>query len=179
MHFSLQGWCPYHLQTLVEQVRIANSWFLLLYAQHPTDIIAIFGETTGRTHACVPTHLLKNMLKSGEGHCILRNQRNAQRLRTNTNAVGMVVLIHLPEYTFRHTYVMWLERCGFTPDMCNPVRPPYMLSPPYCPLTMHYIDNPEPPFVMRWSYDFYPCALWAARFGHVQTRTEGLQVHKS
>jgi hypothetical protein len=74
MHFLLQGWCPYHLQTLVEQVRIANSWFLLLYALCPTDIVAIFGETTGRTRACVLTHLLKTMLKSGKGHCILRNR---------------------------------------------------------------------------------------------------------
>ncbi|KAH9173647.1 coenzyme Q biosynthesis protein Coq4-domain-containing protein [Lactarius sanguifluus] len=63
--------------------------------------------------------------------------------RINTSTVDMAALARLPENTFGHAYVTWLERCGVTPDTRDPV---------------HYIDDPELAYVMqryRECHDFY------------------------
>ena len=64
-------------------------------------------------------HLLDNMLEGEEGRRILK-----ERPRINTSTVDMTALARLPENTFGHTYVTWLERCGVTPDTRDPVRTP-------------------------------------------------------
>ena len=120
-------------------------------------MVAAFGETTAGP---VLPHLLDNMLESEEGRRILK-----ERPRINTSTVDMAALARLPENTFGHTYVTWLERCGVTPDTRDPVRPPkysYTLSPslPLIVLTfqVHYIDDPELAYVMqryRECHDFY------------------------
>jgi len=98
-------------------------------------MIAALGETTAGP---VLPHLLDNMLASEEGRRILK-----ERPRINTSTVDMTALARLPENTFGHTYVAWLERCGVTPDTREPV---------------HYIDDPELAYVMqryRECHDFY------------------------
>ncbi|KAI0312100.1 ubiquinone biosynthesis protein COQ4 mitochondrial [Amylostereum chailletii] len=99
------------------------------------DMVAAMGETTAGP--AVP-RMRDHMLDSAEGRRILKN-----RPRINTNTVDMNKLAHLPENTFGHTYVTWLERCGVTPDTREPV---------------HYIDDPELAYVMqryRECHDFY------------------------
>jgi ubiquinone biosynthesis protein COQ4 len=79
-------------------------------------MVAAFGETTAGP---VLPHLLDKMLESEEGRRILK-----ERPRINTSTVDMSTLARLPENTFGHTYVTWLERCGVTPDTRDPVRTP-------------------------------------------------------
>ena len=79
-------------------------------------MVAAFGETTAGP---VLPHLLDNMLEGEEGRRILK-----ERPRINTSTVDMTALARLPENTFGHTYVTWLERCGVTPDTRDPVRTP-------------------------------------------------------
>ena len=85
---------------------------------HPVDMVAALGETTAGP---VLPRLLDHMLESEEGRRILKD-----RPRLNTSTVNMAELARLPENTFGHTYVTWLERCGVTPDTREPVR---FLSP--------------------------------------------------
>ena len=117
-------------------------------------MVAALGETTAGP---VLPHLLDNMLESEEGRRILK-----ERPRINTSTVDMAALARLPENTFGHTYVTWLERCGVTPDTRDPVRPP--IHAPSLPLAhadrlqVHYIDDPELAYVMqryRECHDFY------------------------
>jgi ubiquinone biosynthesis protein COQ4 len=117
-------------------------------------MVAALGETTAGP---VLPHLLDNMLASEEGRRILR-----ERPRINTSTVDMAALARLPENTFGHTYVTWLERCGVTPDTRDPVRRPSNngLFPPAhdARLQVHYIDDPELAYVMqryRECHDFY------------------------
>ena len=77
-------------------------------------MVAALGETTAGP---VLPRLLDHMLESAEGRRILK-----ERPRINTNTVDMAALARLPENTFGHTYVTWLERCGVTPDTRDPVR---------------------------------------------------------
>jgi ubiquinone biosynthesis protein COQ4 len=77
-------------------------------------MVAALGETTAGP---VLPRLLDRMLESAEGRRILK-----VRPRINTNTIDMAALARLPENTFGHTYVTWLERCGVTPDTRDPVR---------------------------------------------------------
>ncbi|KAH9957089.1 ubiquinone biosynthesis protein Coq4 [Russula dissimulans] len=98
-------------------------------------MVAALGETTAGP---VLPRLLDHMLESEEGRRILKD-----RPRINTSTVDMAALARLPENTFGHTYVTWLERCGVTPDTRESV---------------HYIDDPELAYVMqryRECHDFY------------------------
>jgi ubiquinone biosynthesis protein COQ4 len=78
------------------------------------DMVAALGETTAGP---VLPRLLDHMLESAEGRRILK-----ERPRINTSTIDMAALARLPENTFGHTYVTWLERCGVTPDTRDPVR---------------------------------------------------------
>ncbi|TFK49766.1 Coq4-domain-containing protein [Heliocybe sulcata] len=101
------------------------------------DMIAALGETTAGP--ALP-RLRDLMLESAEGRQILKD-----RPRVNTHTVDMTALARLPEGTFGHAYVTWLERCGVTPDTREPV---------------HYIADPELAYVMqryRECHDFYHC----------------------
>ncbi len=82
-------------------------------------MVAALGETTAGP---VLSRLLDQMLEREEGRRILK-----ERPRINTTTIDMALLARLPENTFGHTYVTWLERCGVTPDTREPVRP---LPPP-------------------------------------------------
>src|SRR6266404_2655079 len=82
-------------------------------------MVAALGETTAGP---VLPRLLDHMLESAEGRRILK-----ERPRINTSTVDMAALARLPENTFGHAYVTWLERCGVTPDTRDPV----------CPTTLH------------------------------------------
>ncbi|KAH9970570.1 ubiquinone biosynthesis protein Coq4 [Lactifluus volemus] len=98
-------------------------------------MVAALGETTAGP---VLPRLLDHMLESEEGRRILK-----ERPRINTSTVDMATLARLPENTFGHAYVTWLDRCGVTPDTREPV---------------HYIDDPELAYVMqryRECHDFY------------------------
>lgn len=77
-------------------------------------MVAALGETTAGP---VLPRLLDHMLESAEGRRILK-----VRPRINTSTVDLAALARLPENTFGHTYVTWLERCGVTPDTREPVR---------------------------------------------------------
>jgi ubiquinone biosynthesis protein COQ4 len=77
-------------------------------------MVAALGETTAGP---VLPRLLDHMLESAEGRRILK-----ERPRINSNTVDMAALARLPENTFGHTYVTWLERCGVTPDTRDLVR---------------------------------------------------------
>jgi ubiquinone biosynthesis protein COQ4 len=77
-------------------------------------MVAALGETTAGP---VLPRLLDHMLESAEGRRILKG-----RPRINTGTVDLAALARLPENTFGHTYVTWLERCGVTPDTREPVR---------------------------------------------------------
>ncbi len=90
-----------------------------IYIRHSIDMVAALGETTAGP---VLPHLLDNMLASEEGLRILKD-----RPRVNTGTVDMSMLSSLPENSFGHAYVTWLERCGVTPDTRDPV----------CPTTLH------------------------------------------
>jgi ubiquinone biosynthesis protein COQ4 len=76
-------------------------------------MVAALGETTAGP---VLPRLLDHMLESEEGRRILK-----ERPRINTSTIDMAALARLPENTFGHTYVTWLERCGVTPDTRDPV----------------------------------------------------------
>ena len=80
---------------------------------HPVDMVAALGETTAGP---VLPRLLDHLLGSAEGRRILK-----ERPRINTSTIDMEALARLPENTFGHTYVTWLERCGVTPDTRDPV----------------------------------------------------------
>lgn len=82
--------------------------------KHLVDMVAALGETTAGP---VLPRLLDHMLESEEGRRILK-----ERPRINTSTIDMTALARLPENTFGHTYVTWLERCGVTPDTRDPVR---------------------------------------------------------
>ncbi|KAH8991174.1 ubiquinone biosynthesis protein COQ4 mitochondrial [Lactarius akahatsu] len=113
----------------------AGSAFMSLADPRRADMVAALGETTAGP---VLPYLLDNMLASEEGRRILK-----ERPRINTSTVDMAALARLPENTFGHAYVTWLERCGVTPDTRDPV---------------HYIDDPELAYVMqryRECHDFY------------------------
>jgi ubiquinone biosynthesis protein COQ4 len=77
-------------------------------------MVAALGETTAGP---VLPRLLDHMLESEEGRRILK-----ERPRINTSTIDMAVLARLPENSFGHAYVTWLERCGVTPDTREPVR---------------------------------------------------------
>ncbi|KAI0248900.1 coenzyme Q biosynthesis protein Coq4-domain-containing protein [Lactifluus subvellereus] len=112
-----------------------GSAFISLADPRRADMVAALGETTAGP---VLPRLLDHMLESEEGRRILK-----ERPRINTSTVDMAALARLPENTFGHTYVTWLERCGVTPDTREPV---------------HYIDDPELAYVMqryRECHDFY------------------------
>ncbi|KDQ12868.1 hypothetical protein BOTBODRAFT_134054 [Botryobasidium botryosum FD-172 SS1] len=99
------------------------------------DMIAVLGETTAGP--ALP-RLRDRMLESPEGRRVLRD-----RPLINTQTVDMEKLRTLPEGTFGHTYVTWLDRCGVTPDTRDRVM---------------YITDPELAYVMqryRECHDFY------------------------
>ena len=138
-------------------------------------MVAALGETTAGP---VLPHLLDNMLASEEGRRILR-----ERPRINTNTIDMTTLAGLPQNTFGHTYVAWLERCGVTPDTREPVRyihtaPPLIPNPAFTgalhrrPRTR--LCHAAIPRMPR----FLPCALWPARLCRVRACTEGLRIRK-
>ncbi|KAI0052321.1 Coq4-domain-containing protein [Auriscalpium vulgare] len=113
----------------------AGSAFMALADPRRGDMVAALGETTAGP--ALP-RLRERMLESAEGRRILRD-----RPRVNSSTVDMDKLAQLPEGSFGHTYVTWLERCGVTPDTREPV---------------HYIDDPELAYVMqryRECHDFY------------------------
>lgn len=120
-------------------------------------MVAALGETTAGP---VLPRLLDHMLGSAEGRRILK-----ERPRINTSTIDMEALARLPENTFGHTYVTWLERCGVTPDTRDPVSLFSYLSyngTVAFVLTsitqVQYIDDPELAYVMqryRECHDFY------------------------
>jgi ubiquinone biosynthesis protein COQ4 len=77
------------------------------------DMVAAVGDLTSGP---VLPGLRDKMLASQEGRRILK-----QRPKINTHTVDMTKLALLPEGTFGHAYVTWLERCGVTPDTREPV----------------------------------------------------------
>ncbi|KAI0306210.1 coenzyme Q biosynthesis protein Coq4-domain-containing protein [Multifurca ochricompacta] len=89
-----------------------GSAFMSLADPRRADMVAALGETTAGP---VLPRLLDHMLESEEGCRILK-----ERPRINTNTIDMAALARLPEGTFGHTYVTWLERCGVTPDTRDP-----------------------------------------------------------
>ncbi|KAF8606396.1 putative COQ4 protein, responsible for restoring ubiquinone biosynthesis [Ceratobasidium sp. AG-I] len=99
------------------------------------DMVAALGETTAGPFL---PRLRDEMIASPEGRAILKH-----RPRVNTDTVDMLALSRMPEGSWGHTYVTWLDRCGVTPDTREPV---------------HYIDDPELAYVMtryRECHDFY------------------------
>lgn len=76
-------------------------------------MVAALGETTAGP--ALP-RLRDIMLESAEGRRILK-----ERPRVTSSTIDMNALAKLPEGTFGHTYVTWLERCGVTPDTREPV----------------------------------------------------------
>lgn len=125
-------------------------------------MVAVLGETTAGP--ALP-RLRDIMLESAEGRRILR-----ERPRVTSTTVDMNALAKLPEGTFGHTYVTWLERCGVTPDTRAPVCT--LLSSViqswtssiliYCVPQVHYISDPELAYVMqryRECHDFYHSLL--------------------
>ncbi|KAI0067233.1 Coq4-domain-containing protein [Artomyces pyxidatus] len=112
-----------------------GSAFMALSSPKRGDMVAALGETTA---GLALPRLRDRMLESEEGRRILK-----ERPRINSNTIDMNKLAQLPEGTFGHSYVTWLERCGVTPDTREPV---------------HYIDDPELAYVMqryRECHDFY------------------------
>jgi len=77
-------------------------------------MVAAFGELTAGP---VLPSLRDKMLASEEGRAILK-----ERPRINTHTVDMDALSKLPQGSFGHAYLAWLERCGVTPDTRAPVR---------------------------------------------------------
>lgn len=77
------------------------------------DMVAALGETTAGPSL---PRMRDVMLESAEGRRILK-----ERPRVNTHTVDLDRLRQLPEGTFGHAYVLWLERCGVTPDTREPV----------------------------------------------------------
>jgi ubiquinone biosynthesis protein COQ4 len=99
------------------------------------DMIAALGETTAGSSL---DRLRDRMLASPEGRQILRD-----RPRVNSDTVDMNELRELPNGTFGHAYISWLDKCGVTPDTRTLAR---------------YIDDPELAYVMqryRECHDFY------------------------
>ncbi|TFK92696.1 ubiquinone biosynthesis protein COQ4 mitochondrial [Polyporus arcularius HHB13444] len=116
-----------------------GSAFMALVNPRRADMVAALGDLTSGP---VLPRLRDTMLESPEGRQILK-----ERPRINTHTVDMNKLALLPEGTFGHAYVTWLERCGVTPDTREPV---------------HYVDDPELAYVMqryRECHDFYHCIL--------------------
>ena len=134
---------------------LGNSYLLLTVS--PLDLIAALGETTAGP--ALP-RLRDVMLSDQEGRRILRD-----RPRINSSTVDMAWLATLPDNTFGHTYIRWLERCGVTPDTREPVSiyiyhtGNQIRSGPLVPfLKVHYVDDPELAYVMqryRDCHDFY------------------------
>lgn len=79
-------------------------------------MVAALGDVTSGP---VLPRLRDAMLESAEGRRILKD-----RPRVNSKTVDMNKLALLPEGTFGHAYITWLERCGVTPDTREPVRLP-------------------------------------------------------
>ena len=139
-------------------------------------MVAALGETTAGP---VLPHLLDNMLASEEGRRILR-----ERPRINTSTIDMTALARLPQNTFGHTYVAWLERCGVTPDTREPVRynthgPPHSSPTPAFTGALHRrprtrLCHAAIPRMPR----FLPCALRPTRLCRVRTRTEGFRIRE-
>lgn len=76
-------------------------------------MVAALGETTAGPFL---PRLRDEMIASPEGRAILKH-----RPRVNTDTVDMLALSQMPEGTWGHTYVTWLDRCGVTPDTREPV----------------------------------------------------------
>ncbi|KAF9812468.1 hypothetical protein IEO21_06186 [Rhodonia placenta] len=114
-----------------------GSAFMSLANPRRGDMVAALGDVTSGP---VLPRLRDAMLESAEGRRILKD-----RPRVNSKTVDMNKLALLPEGTFGHAYITWLERCGVTPDTREPV---------------HYVDDPELAYVLqryRECHDFYHC----------------------
>jgi ubiquinone biosynthesis protein COQ4 len=79
-------------------------------------MIAALGETTAGSS--LPS-LRDLMLQSPEGRSILKD-----RPRVNSSTIDMNRLAQYPDGSFGRAYLMWLDRCGVTPDTREPVRIP-------------------------------------------------------
>lgn len=107
------------LAALVDPRRGGKSDFSLFSRQKLTffflrkDMVAALGETTAGPFL---PRLRDDMIATPEGRAILKH-----RPRVNTNTVDMLALSRMPEGTWGHTYVTWLDRCGVTPDTREPV----------------------------------------------------------
>lgn len=102
-------------QTRIEPVcgRITPHLAINLLTGKFQDMVAALGETTAGPS--LPS-LRDRMLENPEGRRILK-----ARPRINTRTVDMKALSALPENSFGHTYISWLERCNVTPDSREPV----------------------------------------------------------
>jgi hypothetical protein len=139
-------------------------------------MVAALGETTAGP---VLPRLLDHMLESEEGRRILK-----ERPRINTSTVDMATLARLPENTFGHTYLTWLDRCGVTPDTREPVR----FSTPYNAsllMSIHTgalhrrpracVCHAAIPRVPR----FLPRTLWSPCFSRIRARAQGVRICQS
>lgn len=114
-----------------------GSAFMSLANPRRGDMVAALGDVTSGP---VLPRLRDAMLESAEGRRILKD-----RPRVNSKTVDMNKLALLPDGTFGHAYITWLDRCGVTPDTREPV---------------HYVDDPELAYVLqryRECHDFYHC----------------------
>jgi ubiquinone biosynthesis protein COQ4 len=105
------------LTALADPRRGGKSIFILFFMTMLiflcTDMVAALGETTAGPFL---PRLRDEMTSSAEGRAILKH-----RPRVNTDTVDMLALSRMPEGTWGHTYVTWLDRCGVTPDTREPV----------------------------------------------------------
>uniref|UniRef100_A0A2M3ZKC7 Ubiquinone biosynthesis protein COQ4 homolog, mitochondrial n=1 Tax=Anopheles braziliensis TaxID=58242 RepID=A0A2M3ZKC7_9DIPT len=89
------------------------------------DMIACLGETTGREAL---ERIKRSMESSEEGREIL-----AEKPRINTRTINMELLKQLPENSFGHSYVTFMEKNNITPDSRMEVR---------------FLEDPELAYIM-------------------------------
>ncbi|CAG8974464.1 hypothetical protein HYALB_00004160 [Hymenoscyphus albidus] len=105
-------------------------------AETNKDLIATLGETTSQPYFI--TRLRDTMLLTPSGRRILR-----LRPRITSSTLSLPHLRSLPKNTLGHTYALWLDREGVSPDTRDAVK---------------YIDDEECAYVMqryRECHDFY------------------------
>lgn len=104
----------------------AGSGLMALYDPSRDDMVATFGETTA-----LPAlkWIRQRMLESEEGSQIL-----TEKPRINSKVISLEHLRSLPDGTFGHHYVKFLDDNRVTPDSRLPVR---------------YISDPELAYVMQ------------------------------
>ncbi|CAG8960121.1 hypothetical protein HYFRA_00010600 [Hymenoscyphus fraxineus] len=123
--------------TKTERAGLAiGSAVLAFWNPRRADLIATLGETTSQPYFI--TRLRDTMLLTPSGRRILR-----LRPRITSSTLSLPSLRSLPANTLGHTYALWLDREGVSPDTRDAVK---------------YIDDEECAYVMqryRECHDFY------------------------